>query len=156
MVKPSLPYLDIISAAATLNGGNLPVACYQVSGEYAMVCAGADKGIYGLREMAMETIGGFVRSGESTCSLGECCSLGEASYGWELDAEVSYLDPFFLMQVRRSSSPTSRPRCWTGWTRRTIRKAPAHASLSRCLHVSFLSFRLLSSLVKETCRGKER
>lgn len=69
MVKPSLPYLDIIADAAKVQGGHIPVACYQVSGEYAMVCAGAEKGIYGLREGAFETMEGFVRAGsfDSDC-----------------------------------------------------------------------------------------
>lgn len=64
MVKPSLPYLDIISDCTTV-APNHPVACYQVSGEYAMVCAGAEKGIYDLKEMAFETTESFVRAGES-------------------------------------------------------------------------------------------
>lgn len=64
MVKPALPYLDIISDAATLCP-DLPIACYQVSGEYAMVCAGAEKGIYDLKEMAFETTESLVRAGES-------------------------------------------------------------------------------------------
>lgn len=41
-----------------------PVACYQVSGEYAMICAGAEKGIYELKEMAFETTESFVRAGK--------------------------------------------------------------------------------------------
>jgi len=64
MVKPSLPYLDIIRDCANLQP-DIPTACYQVSGEYAMVIAGAEKGIYGLREMAEETVGGMVRAGAS-------------------------------------------------------------------------------------------
>jgi porphobilinogen synthase len=64
MVKPALPYLDIISDASTLYP-DLPVACYQVSGEYAMVYAGAEKGIYDLKEMAFETTESMVRAGES-------------------------------------------------------------------------------------------
>lgn len=62
MVKPSLPYLDIIASAAQLAPDH-PIACYQVSGEYAMVVAGAEKGVYGLREMAFESVEGMVRSG---------------------------------------------------------------------------------------------
>lgn len=62
MVKPSLPYLDIISDCTT-EAPDHPVACYQVSGEYAMVCAGAEKGIYELKEMAFETTESFVRAG---------------------------------------------------------------------------------------------
>jgi porphobilinogen synthase len=62
MVKPSLPYLDIISDCAQLAPDH-PVACYQVSGEYAMVVAGAEKGIYDLKEMAFETTESMVRAG---------------------------------------------------------------------------------------------
>lgn len=63
MVKPSLPYLDIISDCTTV-APNHPVACYQVSGEYAMVYAGAEKGIYDLKDMAFETTESFVRAGQ--------------------------------------------------------------------------------------------
>jgi porphobilinogen synthase len=66
MVKPSLPYLDIISDSAQLEP-DLPVACYQVSGEYAMIYAGAEKGIYGLREMAFETTESMIRAGQWRC-----------------------------------------------------------------------------------------
>lgn len=62
MVKPSLPYLDIIASAAQLAPDH-PIACYQVSGEYAMVVAGAEAGVYPLREMAFESVEGFVRAG---------------------------------------------------------------------------------------------
>lgn len=63
MVKPSLPYLDIISDCTAVAPDH-PVACYQVSGEYAMVVAGADKGIYDLKQMAFETTESMVRAGE--------------------------------------------------------------------------------------------
>ena len=62
MVKPSLPYLDVIADAAQL-AADYPIACYQVSGEYAMVCAGADAGVYDLRTMAFETCESMVRAG---------------------------------------------------------------------------------------------
>ncbi|TFK54111.1 tetrapyrrole biosynthesis, porphobilinogen synthase [Heliocybe sulcata] len=62
MVKPSLPYLDIIADAAQLAPDH-PLACYQVSGEYAMVCAGADAGVYDLRVMAFETVESMIRAG---------------------------------------------------------------------------------------------
>ena len=42
MVKPALPYLDIIREVR--NSSNLPVVAYNVSGEYAMVKAAAQKG----------------------------------------------------------------------------------------------------------------
>lgn len=62
MVKPSLPYLDIIASASELAPDH-PIACYQVSGEYAMVVAGAEKGVYPLKEMAFESVESFVRAG---------------------------------------------------------------------------------------------
>ena len=39
MVKPAMAYLDVVRAAADLSP--VPVAAYQVSGEYAMICAAA-------------------------------------------------------------------------------------------------------------------
>jgi len=62
MVKPSLPYLDIISDAAELAPDH-PIACYQVSGEFAMVHAGAAAGVYDLRTMAFESVDGMIRAG---------------------------------------------------------------------------------------------
>jgi len=62
MVKPALPYLDIISDAAQL-APNHPLACYQVSGEFAMVHAGAAAGVYDLRTMAFESVESMIRAG---------------------------------------------------------------------------------------------
>jgi len=63
MVKPALPYLDIINDAAQLAPDH-PLACYQVSGEFAMVHAGAEAGVYDLRTMAFETVESMVRAGK--------------------------------------------------------------------------------------------
>lgn len=62
MVKPALPYLDIISDATQLASDH-PIACYQVSGEFAMVHAGAAAGVYDLKTMAFETTESMVRAG---------------------------------------------------------------------------------------------
>ncbi|KZV97213.1 tetrapyrrole biosynthesis, porphobilinogen synthase [Exidia glandulosa HHB12029] len=62
MVKPGLPYLDIIADAAEL-AADFPLAVYQVSGEYAMVVAGANAGVYDLKTMAFETTESLVRAG---------------------------------------------------------------------------------------------
>ena len=62
MVKPSLPYLDILADAAEI-ARDYPLAAYQVSGEYAMVVAGANTGVYDLRAMAFETTESIVRAG---------------------------------------------------------------------------------------------
>jgi porphobilinogen synthase len=66
MVKPALPYLDIIADAQQIAPDH-PLACYQVSGEYAMICAGAAAGVYDLRTMAFESMDSMIRAGE--CSI---------------------------------------------------------------------------------------
>jgi porphobilinogen synthase len=61
MVKPALPYLDIVSAVRQMY--NLPVAAYQVSGEYAMLQAAAANGWIDLRRCALETLTSIKRAG---------------------------------------------------------------------------------------------
>lgn len=62
MVKPASSYLDIISDAKEI-GRDLPVAAYQVSGEFAMIHAGAKAGVFDLRTMALESTEGILRAG---------------------------------------------------------------------------------------------
>ncbi|OJD19233.1 hypothetical protein AJ78_00763 [Emergomyces pasteurianus Ep9510] len=62
MVKPASSYLDIISDAKEL-GKDMPVAAYQVSGEYAMIHAGAKAGVFDLKSMVMESTEGILRAG---------------------------------------------------------------------------------------------
>ena len=61
MVKPAMPYLDIISAARerTL----LPIAAYQVSGEYSMIKAAAQAGWLDERRAMMESLLSIKRAG---------------------------------------------------------------------------------------------
>ena len=61
MVKPALAYLDIIAAAR--REVDVPVAAYHVSGEYAMVCAAAEKGWVDGDAVALEHIGAIRRAG---------------------------------------------------------------------------------------------
>jgi porphobilinogen synthase len=63
MVKPALAYLDIISQVAA--AVRLPVAAYQVSGEYAMVEAAAARGWLDRDRVIMETLTGIRRAGAS-------------------------------------------------------------------------------------------
>ena len=60
MVKPAMPYLDIVAEARTIAPDH-PLAVYQVSGEYAMVYAGAQAGVYDLKALAYESVDGFLR-----------------------------------------------------------------------------------------------
>jgi porphobilinogen synthase len=62
MVKPASSYLDIIRDAKEL-AQDLPVAAYQVSGEFAMIHAGAKAGVFDLKSMAFESTEGILRAG---------------------------------------------------------------------------------------------
>jgi porphobilinogen synthase len=61
MVKPALPYLDVLRAVR--ERFNLPVAAYQVSGEYAMIKAGAANGWIDERRIVDETLLSIARAG---------------------------------------------------------------------------------------------
>jgi porphobilinogen synthase len=61
MVKPGLPYLDVLRVAKDATG--FPMAAYNVSGEYAMVKAAALNGWLDERRVVMELLTGFKRAG---------------------------------------------------------------------------------------------
>ena len=63
MVKPALPYLDVVSAVAA--SVDVPVAAYQVSGEYAMVEAAAANGWMDRDRAILETLTSIRRAGAS-------------------------------------------------------------------------------------------
>ena len=61
MVKPALGYLDVVAAAAQLSP--VPVAAYQVSGEYAMISAAASNGWIDERAAVLESLTSIRRAG---------------------------------------------------------------------------------------------
>src|SRR5262245_2502526 len=61
MVKPALPYLDVIRAVREIS--DRPVAAYNVSGEYAMVKAAAARGWIDERRIVVETLTSIRRAG---------------------------------------------------------------------------------------------
>jgi porphobilinogen synthase len=61
MVKPALPYLDVLRAVR--ERFDLPVAAYNVSGEYAMVKAAATRGWMDERQAATESLTAIKRAG---------------------------------------------------------------------------------------------
>ncbi|MDP9418242.1 MAG: porphobilinogen synthase, partial [Actinomycetota bacterium] len=64
MVKPAMAYLDVVRRVADLAGSaGVPVAAYQVSGEYAMVEAAAANGWLDRERMILETITSIRRAG---------------------------------------------------------------------------------------------
>jgi porphobilinogen synthase len=60
MVKPAGNYLDVLAAVATIG---LPVAAYQVSGEYAQIKAAAERGWIDEKAVAIETLTCIRRAG---------------------------------------------------------------------------------------------
>ena len=63
IIKPALAYLDVVEAAA--NRFDLPIAVYNVSGEYAMVKAAAQQGWIEEKRIVMENLIAMKRAGAS-------------------------------------------------------------------------------------------
>ncbi|MDG2303065.1 MAG: porphobilinogen synthase [Candidatus Binatia bacterium] len=61
MVKPALPNLDVLAAVRA--ACNVPVAAYQVSGEYAMIKAAGERGMIDEERVVDETLGSIHRAG---------------------------------------------------------------------------------------------
>ena len=61
MVKPALPALDLVAAARAAT--TVPIAAYQVSGEYAAICAAAERGWLDRRAAALESLTAIARAG---------------------------------------------------------------------------------------------
>ncbi|MGA8978092.1 MAG: porphobilinogen synthase, partial [Pedococcus sp.] len=61
MVKPAGPHLDIVAAAAAMSP--VPVAAYQISGEYSQIVAAAENGWIDRERVMMESLLGIRRAG---------------------------------------------------------------------------------------------
>ena len=61
MVKPAMPYLDVIREARVRY--EVPIAAYQVSGEYAMIVAAAQNGWLDRQRAIQESIMAIKRAG---------------------------------------------------------------------------------------------
>ena len=61
MVKPAGPYLDILARVA--DAVDVPVAAYQISGEFSMIEAAAEKGWIDRDRAIFETLTGIKRAG---------------------------------------------------------------------------------------------
>ncbi|MDK7181103.1 porphobilinogen synthase [Corynebacterium riegelii] len=61
MVKPAMPYLDVLAKVAEMSP--VPVSAYQVSGEYAMLVAAGQNGWINFEETMMESLIGIKRAG---------------------------------------------------------------------------------------------
>ena len=65
MVKPALPYLDIIHRIRRMS--EVPVAAYQVSGEYSALCAAFAQGWLNRDQTVRETLLSIRRAGATSC-----------------------------------------------------------------------------------------
>jgi porphobilinogen synthase len=63
MVKPGMPYLDLVRRVKDEFG--VPTFAYQVSGEYAMLTAAAERGWLSREQVMLEALVGFKRAGAS-------------------------------------------------------------------------------------------
>ena len=61
MVKPGMPYLDIVRRV--VEAFHVPTFAYQVSGEYAMIMAAAERGVLDEERTMMESLSAFKRAG---------------------------------------------------------------------------------------------
>ncbi len=61
MVKPGMPYLDVCQRVKSEFG--VPTYAYQVSGEYAMICAAGQNGWIDQDKAMIESLGAFKRAG---------------------------------------------------------------------------------------------
>jgi porphobilinogen synthase len=79
MVKPALTYLDVIADVRA--AVSVPVAAYHVSGEYAMVCAAAERGWIDGPAVALEQISAVKRAGADVILTYFAAQLAEALGG---------------------------------------------------------------------------
>ena len=73
MVKPAGPYLDIVHRVC--EASDRPVLAYQVSGEYAMLCAAADAGLLDFERALLESVIGIRRAGAQAILTYACLDL---------------------------------------------------------------------------------
>jgi porphobilinogen synthase len=83
MVKPALAYMDVIREVK--DATYLPLAVYNVSGEYAMIKAAAEKGWIDERRVVLETMLGFKRAGADLILTYHALDVAR----WLGDSEIS-------------------------------------------------------------------
>ena len=79
MVKPAGYYLDVLADVAARS--QVPVAAYHVSGEYAMVCAAAERGWLNRDAALAEAVTAILRAGADIVLTYAAAELAEAANG---------------------------------------------------------------------------
>lgn len=75
MVKPGMPYLDILSELRQKS--DLPLSVYQISGEYAMIRLASDAGALDYQSAMMESLLAFKRAGADMILTYAACDVAE-------------------------------------------------------------------------------
>ena len=75
MVKPGMPYLDILSELRQKS--DLPLAAYQISGEYAMIRLASDAGALDYQSAMMESLMAFKRAGADMILTYAACDVAK-------------------------------------------------------------------------------
>ncbi len=75
MVKPGMPYLDILSKLR--DASDLPLAVYQISGEYAMIRLAAEAGALDYETAMMESLMAFKRAGADMILSYSACDVAD-------------------------------------------------------------------------------
>lgn len=75
MVKPGMPYLDILSTLRQKT--DLPLAVYQISGEYAMIRLAAEAGALDYKTSMMESLLAFKRAGANMILTYSACDVAK-------------------------------------------------------------------------------
>ena len=119
MVKPALPYLDVIRAVR--ERFDCPVAAYNVSGEYAMVKAAAAAGHLDERQAALESLTAIKRAGADLV----------VSYWTEEPRVVALRQRSDLAQARGEADPGRRQLAGAGDAQRRPRRADLHPQRQR-------------------------
>jgi len=78
MVKPALAYLDVIHNLKQHT--DVPIACYNVSGEYSMIKAAAERGWIDEQKVVMETMHAFARAGASIITTYHIRDIAERNW----------------------------------------------------------------------------
>ena len=105
MVKPALPNLDVLRAVR--DRFDLPVAAYNVSGEYAMLCAAAEKGWIDRPRAVIETLLSIRRAGADLVRLADDRELTLGEIGAKLgDREPTVAAAMKRRKTKGKRSPT--------------------------------------------------
>ncbi|KAJ3214412.1 hypothetical protein HDU67_001699 [Dinochytrium kinnereticum] len=114
MVKPGYPYLDIVRDAKELLP-DLPLAIYQVSGEYAMIWHAAQNKVFDLKAAVFEATESAMRAG---VSIGVLASFIAVVAAWLIDIREGYCKNEWYLSKNICCTGYDKETCshWIDWS----------------------------------------